>query len=46
LEKLTAFAGAGAAAQALREEWKKGDAADLVALSRDVDRLLEEAKRK
>jgi hypothetical protein len=45
LEKLTSFAGAGPAAAALREEWKKGDAADLVALSRDVDRLLEEAKR-
>ncbi len=45
LEKLTSFAGAGRAAAALRDEWKKGDAADLVALSRDVDRLLEEAKR-
>ncbi|HEX8209282.1 MAG TPA: DUF4350 domain-containing protein [Longimicrobium sp.] len=45
LEKLTSFASAGPAAAALREEWKKGDAADLVALSRDVDRLLEEAKR-
>jgi hypothetical protein len=46
LEKLTGFAGAGPAAAALKEEWKKGDAADLVALARDVDRLLEEAKRK
>jgi len=45
LEKLTSFAAAGPAAAALRDEWKKGDAADLVALSRDVDRLLEEAKR-
>jgi hypothetical protein len=45
LEKLTSFAAAGPAAAALRDEWKKGDAADLVTLSRDVDRLLEEAKR-
>lgn len=45
LEKLTSFAGAGPAAAALLDEWKKGDAADLVALSRDVDRLLEEARR-
>jgi hypothetical protein len=45
LEKLTSFSGAGPAAAALLDEWKKGDAADLVALSRDVDRLLEEARR-
>ena len=45
LERLTSFAGAGPAAAALLDEWKKGDAADLVALSRDVDRLLEEARR-
>jgi hypothetical protein len=45
LDRLTGFAGAGQAAVALRDEWQKGEAADLVALSRDVDRLLEEAKR-
>jgi hypothetical protein len=46
VERLTTFAGAGPAAGALRDEWNRGDAADLVALSRNVDRLLEEAKRK
>jgi hypothetical protein len=33
------------AAGALREEWAKGDRADLVALARDVDRLLSEVKK-
>jgi len=33
------------AARTVREEWAKGDRADLVALSRDVDRLLTEVKR-
>jgi hypothetical protein len=45
LERLTAHPGAGDAARALRDEWRKGDSADLVALSRDVDRLLEETRR-
>jgi hypothetical protein len=33
------------AARTVRDEWAKGDRADLVALSRDVDRLLTEVKR-
>jgi hypothetical protein len=33
------------AASAVRGEWARGDRADLVALSRDVDRLLSEVKR-
>jgi hypothetical protein len=33
------------AARTVRDEWAKGDRADLVALSRDVDRLLSEVKR-
>ncbi len=33
------------AARGVQQEWKKGDRADLVALSRDVDRLLREVKR-
>jgi hypothetical protein len=45
LERLTAHPGAGDAARTLRDEWRKGDTADLVSLSRDVDRLLEETRR-
>jgi len=33
------------AARAVRDEWAKGERADLVVLSRDVDRLLSEVKR-
>ncbi|MBV9773747.1 MAG: hypothetical protein JO040_07350, partial [Gemmatimonadetes bacterium] len=33
------------AAQAVQKEWSRGDEADLVVLARDMDRLLEEAKR-
>jgi hypothetical protein len=45
LERLTVHATAGDAARALRDEWKKGDGADLVTLSRNVDRILEETRR-
>ncbi|HEU0052449.1 MAG TPA: hypothetical protein VFQ39_04695, partial [Longimicrobium sp.] len=45
LSRLAAHATAGDAARALQSEWKKGQAADLVALSRDVDRLLEEVRQ-
>lgn len=45
LERLTHHASAGPAARALEGEWKKGQATDLVALSRDVDRLLEEVRK-
>ena len=43
LQRLAAHPTAGDAARALEAEWKKGAGADLVALSRDVDRYLEEA---
>jgi hypothetical protein len=43
LQRLAAHPTAGGAARALEAEWKKGAGADLVALSRDVDRYLEEA---
>jgi hypothetical protein len=33
------------AAQALNDEWKRGAQGDLVALARNVDRLLDEVKR-
>ncbi|HEV7591254.1 MAG TPA: DUF4350 domain-containing protein [Longimicrobium sp.] len=42
LQRLVAHPTAGDAARALEAEWKKGGGADLVALSRDVDRYLEE----
>jgi hypothetical protein len=45
LDRLAAHATAGEAAKALRGEWKKGQATDLVALSREVDRLLEEVRQ-
>jgi len=35
----------GDAAREVQEEWRKGDGADLAALSRDIDRLLEEVRR-
>lgn len=34
-----------AAAAAVEAEWKKGDGADLVALARDMDRLIDEVKQ-
>lgn len=34
-----------AAAREVEKEWKKGEKADLVELSRDIDRLLEEVRR-
>jgi len=43
LQRLAAHPTAGDAARTLEAEWKKGAGADLVALSRDVDRYLEEA---
>jgi hypothetical protein len=45
LQRLVAHPTAGDAARALEAEWKKGAGADLVALSRDVDRYLEEVIR-
>jgi hypothetical protein len=45
LQRLAAHPTAGDAARALEAEWKKGGSADLVALSRDVDRYLEEVIR-
>ncbi|HEX2211206.1 MAG TPA: hypothetical protein VHG93_26215, partial [Longimicrobium sp.] len=33
------------AAAALEREWKRGQSGDLVALTRDVDRLLDEVRR-
>lgn len=45
LERLAAHPTAGEAARALEAEWKKGTGADLVALSHDVDRYLEEVIR-
>lgn len=45
LQRLAAHPTAGDAARALEAEWKKGGNADLVALSRDVDRYLEEVIR-
>ena len=45
LQRLSAHPTAGAAARALEAEWKKGRGADLVALSRDVDRYLDEVSR-
>jgi len=45
LQRLAAHPTAGDAARALEAEWKKGGSADLVALSNDVDRYLEEAVR-
>jgi hypothetical protein len=45
LKRLAAHPTAGQAARALESEWKKGRGADLVALSRDVDRYLDEVSR-
>lgn len=45
IRRLAAHPTAGAAARALETEWKKGRAADLVALSNDVDRYLDEVNR-
>jgi hypothetical protein len=45
MRRLAAHPTAGGAARALESEWKKGRGADLVALSRDVDRYLDEVSR-
>jgi hypothetical protein len=45
LQRLAAHPTAGEAARTLEAEWRKGASADLVALSRDVDRYLEEVIR-
>lgn len=45
LQRLAAHPTAGAAARRVEMEWKKGRGADLVALSRDVDRYLHEVSR-
>ena len=45
LAPLSHHAGAGESARALETEWKKGGAADLVALSRNVDQVLEEVRK-
>jgi hypothetical protein len=45
LRRLAAHPTAGGAAGAVQEEWKKGRGADLLALSRDVDRYIDEVNR-
>lgn len=45
LKRLSAHPTAGGAARELKAEWKKGRGADLVALTRDVDRYLDEVTR-
>jgi len=45
LHRLAAHPTAGGAARALEEEWKKGRGADLLVLSRDVDRYMDEVKQ-
>lgn len=45
LERLAAHPTAGGAARQLEAEWKKGRGADLLALSRDVDRTISEVNR-
>ncbi|HEU4557720.1 MAG TPA: DUF4350 domain-containing protein [Longimicrobium sp.] len=45
LHRLAAHPTAGDAARALELEWKKGRGADLLALSRDVDRYIDEVNR-
>ena len=45
LRRLSAHPTAGGAARELEAEWKKGRGADLVALTRDVDRYLDEVTR-
>lgn len=43
--RLAAHPTAGGAARQLEQEWRKGRGADLLALSREVDRTIEEVKR-
>jgi len=45
LQRLSAHPTAGDAARELESEWKKGRGADLLALSRNVDRTIDEARR-
>jgi hypothetical protein len=45
LRRLAAHPTAGDAARALETEWKKGRGADLMALTRDVDRTIHEVNR-
>jgi len=45
LRRLSSHPTAGEAARVLEAEWRKGRSADLVALSRDVDRYLDEVSR-
>jgi hypothetical protein len=45
LKRLSAHPTAGAAARELESEWKKGRGADLLALSRNVDRYIDEVNR-
>jgi hypothetical protein len=45
LHRLAAHPTAGDAARALETEWKKGRGADLMALTRDVDRTIHEVNR-
>lgn len=45
LHRLAGHPTAGDAARALESEWKKGRGADLLALSRDVDRYIDEVNR-
>jgi hypothetical protein len=45
LERLAAHPQAGPAAAGARREWEQGGKADLVALARDVDRILAEVRR-
>jgi hypothetical protein len=45
IRRLAALPAGQEAAQALDEEWRKGERADLAALSASVDRLLDEVRR-
>jgi hypothetical protein len=45
LQRLSAHPSAGGAARALEAEWKKGRGADLLALSRGVDRYMDEVNQ-